>query len=430
MSICPFHSCLLPSTGWPPTLCSLFFNCCNFGLSPRYPFVSATFPVLCPSRHHIASPAAAAPPQLLSEMREKDIHLSARSFTLAMAACLESHRDRRVEVDEAGLQDQQRKGQPPAADLRLSEAALSLFDQLVEAGETPSASTYALALKVRHDAHGWQFIRRRPCSEPGESILFPDYPSLELWGMVRRFAPPVVLRAAHIFEYFAGIPCLFLSKHPNNCTPHPKRTSNLERMHSSLLFLTRHSCCRQASTLSILDTHQVCAASLSGRQLIRVQSQACARTANPRRARTLFWAILDTPPPPAAAVRTPSSSPSSSSRKKTDGDDGARPLAAADSGTEQRQAPPQPQSRVGVRPWHLASAMAAFDAAGDWAGAQQLWGEALRRGVSPRSPGYAAAVSAAVRAGDTTAARRLVEEARGLKLALFWREDGVRGQKG
>lgn len=94
------------------------------------------------------------PPQLLSEMREKGVHLSARSFTLAMAACLESHRDRHIDVDEAGLEHKQKEGQPPAVDLRLSEAALSLFDQLVEAGETPSASTYALALKVRQDANG------------------------------------------------------------------------------------------------------------------------------------------------------------------------------------------------------------------------------------------------------------------------------------
>lgn len=79
-----------------------------------------------------------------------------------------------------------------------------------------------------------------------------------------------------------------------------------------------------------------------------------------------------------------------------------------------------------MRPWHLASAIAAFDAAGDWAGAQELWGEALRRGVSPRSPGYDAMVAAAVRAGDTTAARRLVKDALGLKLGLAWSEEDVR----
>ena len=76
-----------------------------------------------------------------------------------------------------------------------------------------------------------------------------------------------------------------------------------------------------------------------------------------------------------------------------------------------------------MRPWHLASAIAAFDAAGDWAGAKELWGEALRRGVSPRSPGYDAMVAAAVRAGDAAAARRLVKEALGLKLGLAWSED-------
>lgn len=87
-------------------------------------------------------------------MREKGVRLSARSFTLAMAACLESHRDKHAEVEEAGLQNRQRERQPPAADLRLSEAALSLFDQLAVAGETPNASTYALALKVLQDTRG------------------------------------------------------------------------------------------------------------------------------------------------------------------------------------------------------------------------------------------------------------------------------------
>ena len=71
-----------------------------------------------------------------------------------------------------------------------------------------------------------------------------------------------------------------------------------------------------------------------------------------------------------------------------------------------------------VRPWHLASAVVAYDAAGDWAGAKQLWGEALRMGVTPRSPGYDAVIAAAVRAGDATAACALAEEARGLRLEL------------
>lgn len=78
-----------------------------------------------------------------------------------------------------------------------------------------------------------------------------------------------------------------------------------------------------------------------------------------------------------------------------------------------REGPP-----LEVRPWHLASAVAAYDAAGDWDGAKQLWGEALRMGVSPRSPGYEAMITAAARAGDVTAARALAEEARELRLEL------------
>lgn len=93
---------------------------------------------------------------------------------------------------------------------------------------------------------------------------------------------------------------------------------------------------------------------------------------------------------------------------------------------QQQVSPSQPRAPVEVRPWHLASAIAAFDAARDWAGAQELWGEALRRGVSPRSPGYDAVVAAAVRAGDKAAARGLVKEALGLKLGLAWSEDDAR----
>eukprot|EP00752_Nemacystus_decipiens_P006448 g5808.t1 len=199
--------------------------------------------------------------ELLQEMKDNGVRLSAQSFTLAMAACLEAHRDRSAEAGARHI-----KGQPPATDLRLSRAALSLFARLVEAGETPTGTTYALALK------------------------------------------------------------------------------------------------------------------------------ACARTADPRRAHSLFWAMLDSP---------------------------AR--------QHQQQGPlSQPQPRPEVRPWHLASAVAAFDAAGDWTGAQELWGEALRRGVSPRSPGYDAMVAAAVRAGDTAGARGLVQEALGLGLGLSWNVDDVR----
>ncbi|CAM9833926.1 unnamed protein product, partial [Hapterophycus canaliculatus] len=219
--------------------------------------------------------------ELLQEMTETGVHLSAQSYTLAMAACLESHRDRRPEI-QAGLHEE---AGPAAADLRLSEAALSLFERLVGAGETPTASTYALALK------------------------------------------------------------------------------------------------------------------------------ACARTGNPRRAHSLFWAMLDGPPPlpPPAAAQPP---PASASQREFSDDDGAQ--------QQPQQARPdaQPQPRLEVRPWHLASAIAAYDAAGDWTGAQELWDQALRRGVAPRSPGYDAMVAAALRAGDRAAACKLVDEARGLRLEL------------
>lgn len=78
--------------------------------------------------------------QMLQEMENRDIYVCGQSFTLAMAACLEGHRDNHT---GPGL-----KG-PPKADIQLSQAALSLFDRMVAAGETPTAFSYALALKVR-----------------------------------------------------------------------------------------------------------------------------------------------------------------------------------------------------------------------------------------------------------------------------------------
>lgn len=77
-------------------------------------------------------------------MKQRGVRLSAHAYTLAMAACLEGHRDRHPEL-EAGLDKE--KG-PPSADLRLAEATLLLFDRLVAAGETPTADAYAHALKV------------------------------------------------------------------------------------------------------------------------------------------------------------------------------------------------------------------------------------------------------------------------------------------
>lgn len=71
-----------------------------------------------------------------------------------------------------------------------------------------------------------------------------------------------------------------------------------------------------------------------------------------------------------------------------------------------------------VRPWHLTSAIAAFDAAGDWTGVQELWEEASRRGVSPHGSGYSAAISAAIRAGEMAAASKLEKDARWLNLDL------------
>lgn len=125
---------------------------------------------------------------------------------------------------------------------------------------------------------------------------------------------------------------------------------------------------------------------------------------------------MDASAPPTAAAPDPST--------RCGGGGGADQRSG-----EQHETPQaQPQPRLEVRPWHLASAIAAFDAAGDWSGAQELWGEALRRGVSPRSPGYDAVVSAALRAGDAAAARRLVEEARGLRLGLARDENGGGGR--
>ncbi|CAM9832210.1 unnamed protein product, partial [Laminaria digitata] len=83
----------------------------------------------CRGRHAI---------ETLQEMERKGIHVGGKSFTLAMAACLEGHRDNHTGTGLEG---------PPKADIQLSQAALSLFDQMVAAGELPTASSYALALK-------------------------------------------------------------------------------------------------------------------------------------------------------------------------------------------------------------------------------------------------------------------------------------------
>lgn len=72
-------------------------------------------------------------------MGARGVHVGERFLSLAMAACLEAHRDCRV----GGSQDS-----PPERDLWLSRRALSLFDRIPGTGVTPTSATYALAMKV------------------------------------------------------------------------------------------------------------------------------------------------------------------------------------------------------------------------------------------------------------------------------------------
>lgn len=78
-------------------------------------------------------------PQLLGEMDASGIRVCEQCLSLAMAACLEGHRDVRFLGHFPS---------PPARERWLSEAALSLFDRLLRTGATPSTTSYALALKV------------------------------------------------------------------------------------------------------------------------------------------------------------------------------------------------------------------------------------------------------------------------------------------
>lgn len=74
-----------------------------------------------------------------------------------MAACLEGHRD---DVPAGvGLET------PSEADVQRSEAVLNLFDRLEVAGEVPTASTYAFALKVWSN---YGVCLRRNCRERSE----------------------------------------------------------------------------------------------------------------------------------------------------------------------------------------------------------------------------------------------------------------------
>lgn len=75
-------------------------------------------------------------------MRNMGLHVSERSFNLAMAACLEDHGGGPTET-KVGTK-------PHEGDNQLAMTALRLFDQLVDTGGTPTGLTYRLALKVRY----------------------------------------------------------------------------------------------------------------------------------------------------------------------------------------------------------------------------------------------------------------------------------------
>lgn len=75
-------------------------------------------------------------------MRRVGLHVSERSFNLAMAACLEGHGGGPTET-KVGTKPHDGDN-PPAM------TALRLFDQLVDTGATPTGLTYRLALKARY----------------------------------------------------------------------------------------------------------------------------------------------------------------------------------------------------------------------------------------------------------------------------------------
>lgn len=70
------------------------------------------------------------------------LHVSERSFNLAMAACLDYHR--------GGPNETKVGTKPHEGDYQLAMTALRLFDQLVDTGGTPTGLTYRLALKARY----------------------------------------------------------------------------------------------------------------------------------------------------------------------------------------------------------------------------------------------------------------------------------------
>lgn len=72
-------------------------------------------------------------------MDAQGVPVCERSLILAMAACLESHRDSHEGDDVSGPRENGR---------RLAQEALALFDRLVASGTSLSATAYALALKV------------------------------------------------------------------------------------------------------------------------------------------------------------------------------------------------------------------------------------------------------------------------------------------
>ncbi|CAN0075382.1 unnamed protein product [Discosporangium mesarthrocarpum] len=73
-----------------------------------------------------------------------------------------------------------------------------------------------------------------------------------------------------------------------------------------------------------------------------------------------------------------------------------------------------------VRPWHIACAIVAHDAAGDWEGALGLWEIVVKQGGhNPGWVGYNAMVVAAARAGELGVTLGLLTEMRGFRLSLF-----------
>ncbi|CAM9853547.1 unnamed protein product [Choristocarpus tenellus] len=172
-------------------------------------------------------------------------------------------------------------------------------------------------------------------------------------------------------------------------------------------------------TLSLFDEMLSARVSFQAGYAYGLALQACVCVADKARASSLFMTMLDWEQehPRSSGVSHTSDSINCEKNPKimgqtwvADQDELGRPTNSVNSGDTTFPIRKRVKSEL-VRPWHLASAVAAHDAAGDWTGALGVWEIAVnQRGVVPRGAGYNAMLSAAAGAGELGVATRLVGE--------------------